>query len=308
MNSKLSIPTVICFGEVLWDVLPSGPEPGGAPLNVAYHLNKLGISTGIMSRIGNDEEGRKLFSLISEWGINTSLLQTDNEQPTSRVIASLNDNNEVSYEIGFPVAWDFIAESNSLGGQLAKANYLVYGSLASRNEVTRNTLFSLLESSTIKIFDVNLRPPFIETGLLHKLLQKADIIKFNQAELEKVQELFNGSFENQAAKAAFVINTFGAQMVIVTKGATGASCYTANSNYHTPGKPVEVNDTIGSGDAFLASFVAGLVNGDDPAENLKDAVAMGAFITTKKGGCPAYDLPELYQFKHRLMPSNILTN
>jgi len=297
MNSKLSIPTVICFGEVLWDVLPSGPEPGGAPLNVAYHLNKLGISTGIMSRIGNDEEGRKLSSLISEWGINTSLLQPDNEQPTSRVIASLNDNNEVSYEILYPVAWDFIAGDNSLNNQLTKVNYLVYGSLASRNEVTRHTLFQLLESDAIKVFDINLRPPFIEAALLRKLLQKADIVKFNQSELEMVQSLFGESKGDEASQAAFVINTFDVKTVIVTKGAAGASCYTDDAARHAPGKPVEVNDTIGSGDAFLAAFVAGLIQGDNPAENLKNAIAMGAFITTKKGGCPDYEQAEFSHFK-----------
>jgi len=290
---------VICYGEVLWDVLPSGPQPGGAPLNVAYHLNKLGISAGIMSRVGNDEDGRKIADLISQWGIDNSLLQVDQEYPTSCVIATVNANNEVSYEILYPVAWDFIAKNHDLSGHLSSSSYLVYGSLASRNEVTRNTLFKLLESDTIKVFDINLRPPFIEKEILQQLLQKADIVKFNQSELEIVQSLFGGPSGDEAAQAAFVINTFDVKTVIVTKGAEGASCYTDGAAYHAHGTPVRVNDTIGSGDAFLAAFVAGLIKGHSPAQNLKNAIAMGAFITTKKGGCPNYDKAELRHFKQK---------
>jgi fructokinase len=237
--------------------------------------------------------------LISQWGINNSLLQVDQEFSTSRVIASLNNNNEVSYEIVYPVAWDFIGENHDLDSNISSSTYLVYGSLASRNEITRNTLFNLLENSAIKVFDINLRPPFIETELLQQLLQKADIVKFNQAELEIVQTLFGGSLEDEASQAAFVINAFGVQTVIVTKGASGASCYTADTAYHSQGTAVEVNDTIGSGDAFLASFVAGLIHGDSPTENLKNAIAMGAFVATKEGGCPNYEQAEFRHFKEQ---------
>src|ERR1700754_5033497 len=99
MNTKLPIAPVICYGEVWWDILPSGPQPGGAPLNVAYHLNKLGVNAGIMSRIGDDEDGHQLSELISKWGINNYLLQVDKQYPTSRVIATLKDTAEVTYEI-----------------------------------------------------------------------------------------------------------------------------------------------------------------------------------------------------------------
>ncbi|HEY9197404.1 MAG TPA: PfkB family carbohydrate kinase, partial [Mucilaginibacter sp.] len=101
----------ICFGEILWDVLPDGPQPGGAPLNVAYHLNKQGVQTSLVSKIGNDADGEKLENVLDNWGIKKHLLQTDTEHQTSQVIAKMNNGNEVSYEIVFPVAWDFISNS-----------------------------------------------------------------------------------------------------------------------------------------------------------------------------------------------------
>src|SRR5690349_6816429 len=108
MNMENYSTPAICYGEILWDVLPDGPQPGGAPLNVAYHLNKMGVATSLISRIGDDLNGRKLEDLMDSWGINKHFLQVDKKYPTSEVIAKTNNGNEVSYEIIFPVAWDFI--------------------------------------------------------------------------------------------------------------------------------------------------------------------------------------------------------
>src|ERR1041385_8083528 len=106
MDTQNIILTAVCFGEVLWDMLPEGPQPGGAPLNVAYHLNKMGVLTSIVSKIGNDENGEKLTGLMDVWGINKQFLQVDDTHPTSVVLAKMN-GNEASYEIVFPDAWDF---------------------------------------------------------------------------------------------------------------------------------------------------------------------------------------------------------
>lgn len=300
MNNK-SVISAICFGEVLWDMLPDGPQPGGAPLNVAYHLSKLGIATGIMSKVGNDPQGEKLVHLLDNWSINKQFLQFDDKYNTGEVIAKMNNGNEVSYDILFPVAWDFIEESNDEAiSKLDPSSYFVYGSLASRNEVTRETLFKLLESDAIKVFDINLRPPFIGQDLLKALLEKADIVKFNQAELEMVQVLFRGSMGNEASQIRFIMERFGIKEVIITKGESGASYYKGVNAWHTWGNEVKVNDTIGSGDSFLATFLAGHYMNEEPEKILKNAIAMGAFIATKKGGCPEYLLSEYVNFKNEM--------
>jgi fructokinase len=287
----------ICYGEILWDVLPDGPQPGGAPLNVAYHLNKMGVHTGIISRVGADDKGRQLEALLLDWGVGSSFLQKDTRYPTSEVIAKMNNGNEVSYDILAPVAWDFIGDACEIKNALMADTYFVYGSLSARNEVTRTTLLDLLESDVIKVFDINLRPPFINREVLEQLLEKANIVKFNQSELETAQMQFGGYYNSEASQVAFIREKFGIDEVIVTKGEFGASYYKGSEAYHAPGSEIKVKDTIGSGDAFLAAFIANHFRKEEPQNILKNAIAMGGFVATKKGGCPEYQLEEYLDFK-----------
>jgi fructokinase len=299
MNMQTTILPAVCFGEVLWDMLPEGPQPGGAPLNVAYHLNKRGVKTKIFSKVGNDLQGQQLSFLIHSWGVGRDFLQVDARHPTSKVIAKMN-GAEVSYEIVFPVAWDFIETVDGVSPLINDSTYFIYGSLASRNDITRNTLFNLLENECIKVFDINLRPPFISRDLLGELLAKADIVKFNQSELEMAQSVFGGSFSNEASQIQFIQDKFNVSEIIVTKGEFGASYYKKDQVFNAWGSEVKVKDTIGSGDSFLAAFIAGHSLNKEPKEIIKDAVAMGAFIATKKGGCPEYDIEDYKKFKNNM--------
>jgi fructokinase len=258
------------------------------------------VATSIISKIGNDDKGQKLEKLIDSWGIKKHFLQVDKQYPTSEVIAKMNNGNEVSYEIVFPVAWDFITGAGDMKQKLTPASYFVYGSLASRNEVTRNTLLELLESDAIKVFDINLRPPFMGQDLLKKLLEKADIVKLNQAELEMVQIIFSGSLVNETSQVRFIMENFNVKEVIITKGESGASYYKNDKAYHLWGSEVKVVDTIGSGDSFLAAFIASHYLQDAPETILKNAITMGAFIATKKGGCPDYQLKEYRDFRNKV--------
>jgi len=299
MNNRSHIPA-ICFGEILWDMLPDGPQPGGAPLNVAYHLNKLGLPASVMSKVGSDVQGDDLIDLLDSWNIDRQFLQSDTDYRTGEVIAKMNNGNEVSYDILFPVAWDYIEKNNSLKDKINTRSYIVYGSLASRNETTRESLFDLLKTDAIKVFDINLRPPFIGQDFLKALLDKADIVKFNQAELEMAQLFFRGSFGNEASQVRFIMERFNIKEVVITKGESGASYYKTDNAYHSWGSEVKVKDTIGSGDSFLAAFLAGHYLNESPEIILKNAIAMGGFIATKKGGCPEYDLEEYKAFRNQM--------
>lgn len=299
MKTESKFAPALCYGEILWDVLPDGPQPGGAPLNVAYHLNKMGLSTSIISKIGNDSNGERLVNLMDAWGINLQFLQVDTAYPTSEVLAKMN-GNEVTYEIVFPVAWDFIAKNNNIQSVINSTTYFVYGSLASRHETSRATLFKLLETDAIKVFDINLRPPFMERDLLTILLEKADIVKLNQAELELVQIIFGGPLSTESSQVKFIQDRFNVGEVIITKGEFGASYYTKQRGFHLWGNEVKVKDTIGSGDSFLAAFIANHYLKLQPEIILKNAIAMGAFIATKKGGCPDYEIKEYENFKNKM--------
>ena len=153
---------IVCFGEVLWDMLPTGAKPGGAPFNVAIHLKKQGQNPAIVSKIGNDKEGQELFRFLKTMGLEHNFIETDEELPTSTVLVHLDENKNATYEICKPVAWDNITAKKEMEELVSKADLVIFGSLASRTDVTRNTLVQLLKNSDAKrFFDVNLRPPMI---------------------------------------------------------------------------------------------------------------------------------------------------
>ncbi|MBS0395804.1 MAG: carbohydrate kinase, partial [Proteobacteria bacterium] len=74
--------TVVCVGETLWDVLPHGEFLGGAPLNVAAHLARLGLDARLLSRVGDDARGRAARARAAALGVDVSLLQVDARRPT----------------------------------------------------------------------------------------------------------------------------------------------------------------------------------------------------------------------------------
>ncbi|MCP3927578.1 MAG: carbohydrate kinase, partial [Bacteroidetes bacterium] len=154
MNKK-----VVCFGEILWDMLPTGKVAGGAPMNVAVHLHNFGIPAEMISKAGNDTLGGALIEFLKEKGVNTQYIQRDYSHPTGTVNVNLSDRSEVIYEIVEPAAWDFIDFSESLKTLIQEADVFIFGSLCARNEQTRKTLFDLLDQAKLKIFDVNFRPP-----------------------------------------------------------------------------------------------------------------------------------------------------
>lgn len=288
---RLSHP-VICFGEVLWDILPSGALAGGAPLNVAYHLKKLGINPALISRIGLDDYGKKLIDILSECGVTTEYFDVDYEHPTGLVYANLNDQQEVTYDIAYPSAWDFIEWKDEYIPLVEDAKYFVYGSLTSRNKTSRDTLEQLLEIAKTKVLDINLRPPHFSRTQVELLLQKADILKMNIAELELITGWFT-QFTTTEDRIKLVQDRFKIDTLIVTMGADGAIVNEKGKLYRHPGFAVSVADTIGSGDSFLAGFLYQLLIGSTVRDALDFASGIGAFIATQSGACPDYEISQV---------------
>ena len=159
-------PKIVCFGEVLWDFLPSGKVAGGAPMNVAYHATQLGIFTQMISKIGRDELGESLIDFLNKKGVDTKLVQTDDTFSTGTVNVALDANDSPVYEIVAPVAWDYIHVNLMNKSVVKNADAFVFGSLSTRNETSRNALFELLNLTRLKVFDVNLRSPYYNKSLI----------------------------------------------------------------------------------------------------------------------------------------------
>lgn len=283
---------VVCFGEVLWDILPTGLLPGGAPMNVAYHLRKLGTNPALVTKIGLDKYGEDLVNILANSGITTDYFYVDYEHATGLVYANVNDHHEVVYDIVFPSAWDFIEWQAELDSLVKGAEYFVYGSLTSRNKVSRDTLSALLQVAKTKVLDINLRPPHFHRTNVEFLLQQADVLKMNIAELELITGWFS-HFQTTEDRMKLMQDEFKINTLIVTMGGDGALVNHQGTIYSHPGFKVEVADTIGSGDSFLAGFLHQLLNGATVEQALTFASGIGAFVATQSGACPEYDLSEI---------------
>jgi len=280
---------VVCFGEVLWDILPTGAVPGGAPMNVAYHLQKQGKNPALITKIGNDEKGKELITIFSGHGVCTDFFQVDHQHETGKVHATPNEHNEVVYDIVKPVAWDYINWDDSFIDLITNANYFVFGSLAARNEVSKNTLFRLLEIARNKVLDINLRAPHYNRRIVEELLQKADFLKLNLAE----QELITGWISNYKTiedRIKSITDKFKISKIVATMGSDGAKLFMDGNIITHEGFKVEVVDTVGSGDAFLAGLLSKMLDKATNEEALEFASGIGAFIATQRGACPEYDL------------------
>jgi len=287
---------VVCFGEVLWDVLPTGKQPGGAPMNVAYHLNRLGISSAVISKVGSDADGRELLDMLRDIGVSPAFIQTDDRHATSRVVATIGGDNEVTYDIIAPVAWDFLVDEPRCSALVREAAVLVYGSLAARNRVSRDTLVQLLDHAAYRMFDVNLRAPHYTRETVDLLMRYADAVKLNGQELAVVSAWFGNTSGDENTAVGVLQDRYGLPEIIVTKGAAGASYYCSDARYDCPAIPVDVADTVGSGDAFLAGFLAQKLRGETGDRMLEFATMLGAYVTTQSGACPPYAQADLDRF------------
>jgi fructokinase len=308
---------VICFGEMLWDCFPEYEIAGGAPMNVALNLKQLGLEVQMISRLGDDEKGTALRDFVSSFGLPTTLIQTDPVHPTGKVVVDNRDRENIRYTIVSPVAWDFIDLTEVNKKAVDEADAFIFGSLSVRNNKSWDTLHQLLHTKTLKIFDINLRAPFYDFEKIEIILGFTDILKINEDELMIVADHFGLSLdkgfsdlmqtESPNSKnedsirisplsqklCEFLTQHFPIQMVCITLGSQGALLYQNGDFYHHPGYKVQVEDTVGSGDAFLSGFVKTYLAGSDPKEILDFACKLGAFLATKKGGTPKYRIEEI---------------
>jgi fructokinase len=278
--------SIICFGEVLWDVLPAGKKLGGAPLNVALRAQSLGHNASMISSIGNDGIGVELAEEILAHGGTLAHIQVSDDFATSEVLVKLDEHGTASYEIRKPCAWDNIVLLEQDMEVVKNADALIYGSLVARSDVSRKTLFALLEHARYKVFDVNLRPPHYTAERIASLMQAADFVKFNDEELYEI--CAHLGFHDKALEAciSFMSEQTGTDQVCVTLGKDGAVLFYNKTFYYNPGYKVTVADTVGAGDSFLATIISRLLIGMDPQDAINRACAVGSIVASKNGANP----------------------
>lgn len=290
---------VICFGEVLWDDFGETQTIGGAPLNVCYHLSKLDIQPVIVSQVGNDNLGATLLTQMRKWEIDASYCPVSPAYATSTVKVHLGHGGEVNYSITEDVAWDYLEYNEQLAKEISNAAAFVYGTLAARHPVTRGVLFEYVKLAKWPVLDLNLRRPYCDNSVIIPLIRACRTIKLNQDELYFVCQMLNGDISNDRAAINMIFASFdNIYEIILTKGGDGAAYYNRNEYLMASGISIQVRDTVGSGDSFLAAFLHGRLSGNTNQQTLDDAILLSAFIATQNGGCPAYTLTDIDNFKN----------
>jgi fructokinase len=287
---------IICFGEVLFDVFPTHRKIGGAPLNVALRLASLGIDAQIISRVGNDEIGKELLAFIKENGVTTDTIQVDQNLSTGEVIVQLNDKGSASYTINYPVAWDKIYCGPEEEILVKKADALVFGTLVCRDSVSHASLLEIINYAKYAIFDVNLRAPFYSKELLINLMMQSDFIKFNDDELYEVSAFMNSPYHSLEQNIHFIAEHTNTKHICVTKGSHGAVLYYNEQMFYNSGYKVDVVDTVGSGDSFLAGLLSKLLYENNPQEAIDFACALGAIVAKNEGANPKISTSEINEF------------
>ena len=284
--------TIVAIGEALWDVFPDGRRPGGAPCNVAFHAACLGDRGVIITRVGDDAEGAELSTFLRERGVVTDHVQRDDTRPTGTVSVTIEDGNP-RYAITEDVAWDYIEADDDVHRLTRTADAICIGSLAQRREPSREAIHRLLSDArgqALVVFDVNLRPPFIDADVLDATLRVSDVVKMSESEVDRLSALLD-----RPSLAGWLLEEVGVQAVCVTFGERGASITTRSVTVSSPGVEIDssTGDAVGAGDAFTAAMAHQLVRDATPEEALHAANRYAALVATRQGAMPALSSEEL---------------
>jgi fructokinase len=279
---------ILGIGEVLWDLLPAGPQMGGAPANFAYHARALGADAGLVSRIGDDPRGRRILKRLRRWGLPTDHVAVDPAAPTGTVSVKISSDGQPQFSITENVAWDRI-EADSRAVELAAAAEAVcFGSLAQRSVVSRAGIRKLVAATSpraLRVFDINLRQHYYTPEIIEASLHLANILKINDQELKTLADILRLQ-RGIAKQIQCLAERYKLTVVALTRGVRGSLLYREGQWSDHPGVPTRVKDTVGAGDAFTAAMVLNLMAGRSLDEVNRRANHVAAYVCSRPGATP----------------------
>jgi fructokinase len=283
---------VLVVGEILFDVFPQYKRLGGAPFNVAFHLNKLGVSSCFISRIGKDSEGKEIQALLKQRGFPFTHIQVDERYPTGKVLVKLDSQGIPEFNILPNAAYDTIEYNASMVSVLKSADLIYFGSLIQRTETGFLNLQTLLKEknpATACLYDINLRAGCYNKTVVSTSLQHSDVVKLNDEELETIKGLL-GFPRDSRRFIDFLLKEYSLQMIALTKGEKGSELFSHKGHHRINiKKQTNVVDTVGAGDAYTAILAIGYLKGWGPEELLEKASSFAGAICQIKGAIPGDD-------------------
>jgi fructokinase len=278
--------SIVAFGEVLWDLLPSGRFLGGAPFNFVYRVASIGDRGVMISRLGEDDLGREAFSIVQRLGMDTRCIQWDRHRPTGTVPITFAKDGAADITILPNVAYDYIEPAPEAREVVAQADCLCFGTLIQRRETSRRTLQELLSGfrGRIRLLDLNLRRDCWTSESVRSSIEHADVLKLNDGEAATLAGLYGLEGQRMRALAAGLLAKTGLSHVVVTLGESGAvAAARGGESLYDPAYEVKLVDPLGAGDAFAAGFVHGLLEGWPLERSVRLGNALGACVAEQRG-------------------------
>lgn len=285
-------PHIVGLGEILWDVFPDGPRFGGAPSNFACSAAELARDTAtvsVVSGVGDDELGHNALRELESHNVNTDCVQVRSE-PTGQVFVELDEQGVASYKFAENTAWDNLEWTDALHDLAGSCDAVCFGTLGQRNESSRNVIRRFLGETSddaLRIFDINLRAPYYNNQVILELLQLANVLKLNDDELPHLASIC-GVEGDETEMLRRLHDQFQLRSIALTRGSNGAVILRGKEISNLSGRPVEVADTVGAGDAFTAAMTLGLLRGDSVEEINQRAIRTAAFVCSKNGATPKF--------------------
>lgn len=276
------------LGETLWDLLPSGPQLGGAPANFACHAQALGARAGVITRVGNDDRGRAIARFFQERGIDAALVQTDAAAPTGTVTVTLSGQGIPNFTIHENSAWDRIEATPVALAAVTEADAICFGSLAQRSPASRAAIQEMMAAArpdALRIFDINLRQTYFSAEIIERSLRLANILKLNEDELRVLAGMFRPT-GNARQQIEHLARQFNLQLVALTRGADGSALYRGGAWTECASPAIKIIDTVGAGDAFTAALALGLLRKMDLAAVNVLAGEVAACVCACAGATP----------------------
>lgn len=281
------------MGEILFDVLPTGSQLGGAPANFAYHASQHGLHSVAVSAVGSDLLGDEALRLLDDKHLKYVMPRVD--FPTGTVQVELDAEGVPTYDIKEGVAWDNIPFTDDIKEMAANAGAVCWGSLAQRNEVSRKSIYQFLDHTPedcLKVFDINLRQNFYTKEVICESLKRCNVLKINDEELITIGRLFGYPGLDIENKCWLILGKYNLDMLVLTCGVNGSYVFAPGFKSFQETPKVEVADTVGAGDSFTGTFCASILKGKSIVEAHKLAVEVSAYVCTQHGAMPV--LPEKY--------------
>lgn len=288
-------PSVVAVGELLWDMLPDGRKPGGAPANFIYHVAQNGVQGTAVTAVGNDDLGQDLVSILADNGVNVAAQV--NDYPTGVTAVRLDDNGIPEYDVVKGVAWDHIEFTDNVRALVRAADAICYGTIAAREAWgTRDTIYQMIDAArpdAIRLFDINIRSGFVNKEVITRFLEGATVLKINDEELPIVANLFGldspgKDIRSQQRAMRTLCEMFNLDVAILTAGDAYSIVMGHDEISILPTPQVEVADTVGAGDSFSGAFLAYLLRGFAIPAAHRRAVDVSAFVCSQSGAWPRY--------------------